>query len=66
MGIVQHLRSRKWLVTFFVLPVLIAVQVAAAGIDVAEFINEEGASLASLVELTDVGLGIMLGWLIYR
>ena len=59
------IRERKFVALTAVAAVL-ALQFTAAGIDISEFLAKEGTSLNSLIELTDVGLGLFAGWLIYR
>lgn len=65
-GCLPALISQRKLLALTGLLCVLGLQFTAAGIDIAEFMDEEGTSLNSLIELTDVGLGLFAGWLIYR
>lgn len=66
LGRLPALISQRKVLALGGLLVILGLQFTAAGIDIAEFMSEEGTSLYSLIELTDVGLGLLAGWLIYR
>lgn len=57
------LRKRSlWLV--IAIACLISLQVAAAGIDIAEFVQADAVSLTNTIELIGVACGVFTGWLL--